>query len=66
MGGTVKIQTDKERLEALIKKQFDMDDHGIYIYGLREDYTNTATEHIAIDDKITSQLPPDYHPGKDT
>jgi len=56
---------DKELLESLIKQQFDMDDHGIYIYGLREDYATTAKEHIFIDNKISSQIPKNYITPKD-
>ena len=56
---------NKDLLEALIKQQFDMDDHGIYVYGKREDYAHTSKEHISIDEKIKSQLPPNYISSKD-
>lgn len=56
---------EKELLEALIKQQFDLDDHGIYIHGRREDYAHTGKEHIYIDDKIKSQIPKNYISPKD-
>jgi hypothetical protein len=56
---------DRELLEALIKQQFDMDDHGIYVYGKREDYATTSKEHIFIDDKIKTQIPKHYITPKD-
>lgn len=58
-------ERDKELLEALIQQQFDMDDHGIYVYGKREDYAHASKEHIFIDDKIHSQLPKNYISPKD-
>ncbi len=45
---------DQELLKSLIKQQFDMDDHGIYIYGRREDYTHVRSS-ISIDEKIKPQ-----------
>ena len=57
-------EKDKELLESLIKQQFDMDDHGIYIYGRREDYAHLRS-HISIDEKIKTQIPKNYISPKD-
>ena len=57
-------EKDREILESLIKQQFDMDDHGIYIYGRREDYVHSRS-HISIDEKIKTQTPKNYISPKD-
>lgn len=59
------METNKELLETLIKQQFDQDDHGIYIYGRREDYSHASQEHIKIKDKIPSLKSKGYLNPKD-
>lgn len=45
-------EADKARLKALVEQQLNMDDHGIYILGRREDYSHVAPSQIDIDEKL--------------